>query len=102
MLSPHSTAELAMEPVKTRSRCQSLNPTGAFDHEATAAMAEAYDRACRSIDDWGQPDIIKETIAQRIIEIAGNGERDPGRLCERALSSLGYSESPALQPGRDR
>jgi hypothetical protein len=59
--------------------------TGAFDHEATAAMAEAYDAACQSIDDWGQPDIIKETIAQRIIEVAEKGERDPGRLCERAL-----------------
>ena len=65
-------------------------------------MAEAYDRACRSIDDWGQPDIIKETIAQRIIKVAEKGERDPGRLCERALGSLGYSESPPLQPRRDR
>ena len=59
-----------MKLVKTWSRCQSLIPTGAFDREATAAMAEAYDRACRSIDDWGQPDIIKETIAQRIIKVS--------------------------------
>jgi hypothetical protein len=54
------------------------------------------------MDDWGQPDIIKEIIAKRIIEVAGKGERDPGQLCERALNSLGFSESPSLQPGQRR
>jgi hypothetical protein len=82
--------------------CGGMKTVGAFDHEATAAMAEAYDTACQSMDDWGQPDIIKEIIAKRIIEVAGKGERDPGQLCERALNSLGFSESPSLQPGQRR
>jgi hypothetical protein len=46
--------------------------------------------------------VIKEIIAQRIIEVAGKGERDPIQLCERALNSLGFSESPSLQPDRRR
>jgi len=70
-----------------------------FDCRTTAAMGEAYDKACQSTHDWGQPEIIKETIAKRIIEVAQNGECDPDQLCERALKSLGFSEAN-LQPGR--
>jgi hypothetical protein len=63
-----------------------------FDFKATAAMGEAYDKACQSMHDWGQPEIIKEAIARRIIEMARKGECDADRLCERALKSLGSSE----------
>jgi hypothetical protein len=73
-----------------------------FDAEAAAAMAEAYDKACRSMHDWGQPVIIGEIIAKRIIQLAADGERDPDELCERALKSLGFSESPSLQPAGRR
>jgi hypothetical protein len=65
-------------------------------------MAEAYDKACRSMHDWGQPVIIGEIIAKRIIQFAAAGERDPDELCERALKSLGFSESPSLQPADQR
>jgi hypothetical protein len=71
-----------------------------FDHDATAAVRDAYDKVCQSMRDCGQPDIIKEAIAKRIIELAVKGERDPGQLCEQALKSLGFSESPSLQPVR--
>jgi len=36
-----------------------------------------------------QPDIVKEVIARRIISLAQKGERDPDRLCARALAALG-------------
>ena len=65
------------------------------DRDATAAMVEAYDNACRSMCDWGQPDIIKETIAKQIIEVALKGERDPDQLCDRALKKLGFNEKIA-------
>ena len=71
---------------------------GEFDYEAPAAMAEAYDKACRSMHDWGQPDIIQEIIAKRISAVARRGERDPDQLCEQALKSLGFSETPSLRP----
>lgn len=60
-----------------------------FDPELTHAMGQAFDRACQSLDDAGQPDIVKEIIAEKIVEIAQAGERDPDRLSERALLALG-------------
>jgi hypothetical protein len=70
-----------------------INLTGAMDREATAVMMEAFNKACQSLQDWGQPDVITDIVAQRIIEVAEMGERDPEQLCERALKSLGFSES---------
>jgi hypothetical protein len=52
-------------------------------------MGEAFERACKSLHDMGQPDIVKEIIAKRIVEVAKTGERDPVQLCERALAALG-------------
>jgi hypothetical protein len=61
--------------------------------EEIAAMIEAFDKACQTLHDWGQPDVITGTVAKRIIEAAEMGERDPDQLCERALKTLGFSES---------
>jgi hypothetical protein len=58
---------------------------GAFEPEALAAMSEAFDAACKVLDDTGQPQMVREVIAQRIIEAASRGERDPVRLMESAL-----------------
>jgi hypothetical protein len=62
---------------------------GAFDSDTTGAMGEAFERACKALHDLGQPDIVKEIIARRIIVVAKAGERDPARLCEGALAALG-------------
>jgi hypothetical protein len=40
-------------------------------------MGKAFDRACHSLHDIGQPDLVREIIAKRIIEVARDGERDP-------------------------
>jgi hypothetical protein len=48
-------------------------------------MSDAFNRACRSLHDTGQPDLIKEIIAKRIIDAAQRGIRDPRQLCEDAL-----------------
>ena len=61
----------------------------AFDPETTLVMGKAFDRACVALKDYGQPDLIKEIIAKRIVEVAQPGERDPDRLRERALQALG-------------
>jgi hypothetical protein len=70
-----------------------------FEGDATAAITEACAKASQSMLDWGQPDTFKHIIAKRIIELATKGERDPDQLCEQALRSFGFSESPSLQPG---
>jgi hypothetical protein len=64
----------------------------AFDYDATRAMSEAFDRACHCLYDLGQPDLVREIIARRIIEVARRGERDPDELCERALQALGFGK----------
>lgn len=58
----------------------------AFDPDEVEHLCLAYDKACRSLHDRGQPPVVLEIIAKRIIEAAKRGERDPDRLCEAALS----------------
>jgi hypothetical protein len=64
----------------------------AFDYDLTQAMGEAFERACHSLHDLGQPDLVRDIIARRIIEVARRGERDPDELCERALQALGFGK----------
>jgi hypothetical protein len=58
-------------------------------------MDEAFDAAFEALDDMGQPKIVREVIAQRIIEAAKGGERDPGRLVE-GRSPLAYPRKGAI------
>jgi hypothetical protein len=60
-----------------------------FDPELIAALAEAYEKARKSLHDKGQPPLVQEVIAGRIIAAAQTGLRDPDRLCEMALTALG-------------
>jgi len=59
---------------------------GAFDPEAIAVMSEAFEAALKELHDTGQPDVVPEAIAGRIIAAAKFGERDPARLLAAALS----------------
>jgi hypothetical protein len=61
---------------------------GVFDPEALAAIGEAFAAACKALDDTGQPQIVREVIAERIVAAANTGERDPVRLLEAALPWL--------------
>jgi hypothetical protein len=60
-----------------------------FDPETVNVLALAYEKARKSLHDKGQPALVQEVIAARIIAAAKTGERDPDRLCERALVGLG-------------
>ena len=62
-----------------------------FGPDVIQILSEAFDRACKALRDTGQPDIIKEVLAGRIIAAAHRGMRDPNKLCEEALLSLGFS-----------
>lgn len=61
----------------------------AFDPEEVKILCAAYDMARRSLHDTGQPDLVTEIIAGKIISLARAGERDPAKLCEGALVALG-------------
>jgi len=60
--------------------------SGAFDPEVIALMSEAFEAACKELDEAGQPRVAREVIAGRIIAAARIGERDPARLRAAALA----------------
>src|SRR5260370_40577977 len=68
-----------------------INPfreQGAFEPEATAAMGEAFDTACKELCDVGQLQMVRKVVAQRILAAAHKGDLDPARLRAAALSGL--------------
>ncbi len=60
-----------------------------FPPEVTQIMGEAYERATKSLHDRGQPALVQEIIARRIIDLVAFGERDPQKIAGMALASLG-------------
>jgi hypothetical protein len=52
-------------------------------------MGEAFDAACTALHDTGQPFIVHEVMAKRIIDAAKTGERDPTRLRDIAMAAVG-------------
>jgi hypothetical protein len=62
----------------------------AFDADAILAPGEIFDRACKSLRNFGSA--VPAIIADRIIEAAKNGERDSGRLYEQILKTFGIDE----------
>ena len=63
-----------------------------FDDTATQAMGEAYHKVRQMLRDKGQPQLVQEVIAKRIIDIASVGERDPDELARKAFIALGSAE----------
>ena len=61
---------------------------GEFDDVAIKAMGDAFDSAAEELHDRGQPPIVREVLANRIIEAARQGERNPDRLRDIALAAL--------------
>jgi hypothetical protein len=61
-----------------------------FNDRTTKIMGEAFDSACKELHDTGQPAIVYEVIAKRIIDCAKNGERDQLRLRNAGLAALGF------------
>jgi hypothetical protein len=59
-----------------------------FDDRMTALMGEAFDSACKELHDSGQPQIVYEVIAKRIIDAVRGGERDVMRLRNVGLAAL--------------
>jgi hypothetical protein len=62
-----------------------LSRDTAFDPDTLQALCQAYDKTLAQLRDTGQPRIVKEVIAERIIALAKTGERNPDRLCAEAL-----------------
>jgi hypothetical protein len=78
---------------------QFIRPEKVFDSETTAVLAAAYERAISGLRACGQPEVMREVVARRIIALAAKGERDPERLYAAALAGLSSREGgAALSP----
>jgi hypothetical protein len=83
---------------------QFIRPEKVFDSETTAVLAAAYERAISGLRARGQPEVMREIVAKRIIALAARGERDPERLYAAALAGLcslkrgaALSQSPVIE-----
>lgn len=65
-----------------------LRSRGAFGPEAIVEMSETLDAAFEKLQRTGEPDMVRELVAIRIIAAARLGERDPARLLQAALRRL--------------
>jgi hypothetical protein len=63
-------------------------PQNIFDDAATRIMGKAFDAACKELHDTGQPELVHEVMAKRIIAAARKGERSVARLRDIALAGL--------------
>jgi hypothetical protein len=72
-----------------------------FDDVATLAMGEAFDNACKSLQNFGS--VVPSIIADLIIAGAKNGERDPARLYEQAIIIFAIEDTsmPLVSVGRE-
>jgi hypothetical protein len=49
------------------------------------ALIKLHDKALIKLHDRGQPGIVRETLAIRLLDLAAKGERHPDRLLRGAL-----------------
>ena len=69
---------------------------GVFGPEALAEMTETLDAAYKELQGTGEPDVVRERIAMRIIAAARLGERDPARLLAAALRDRKPPQAAAM------
>jgi hypothetical protein len=62
-----------------------------FDQADIGRMTRAYEAAISLLRAKDQTDAVKELIAKKVIEVTRAGERDPPRICARALAELGLT-----------
>lgn len=67
---------------------QRLLIENAFGPEETALLSTAYEGALRSLGLKDRTDPATEMVAQKIIQLAREGIRDPDRLQQMAVQSL--------------
>jgi len=58
-----------------------------FEPEIIVLMTQAYQAAVKRVGK-GQPPVVLETLAKRIIELAGGGERDLQKLIDHAVRGV--------------
>jgi hypothetical protein len=83
---------------------QFIRPYDVFDSETLTILSDAFDKTVASLEDHGQPLIVRETMAIPIFHLAAKGERDPDRLYRAALGSYEKIRKPLVpkRPSQER
>jgi hypothetical protein len=67
-----------------------------FEPTDIKLMSDAFDKAIEDVYAFGRPNkIVGKIIATQIISLTNGGERDPNRLCEKALAACGFNRDHA-------
>ena len=59
-----------------------------FDQETVRILGVAVEQVCIGLRTGDCADDVKQAIANKIIELAKSGERNPDLLCGRALKDI--------------
>ena len=62
---------------------------GSFSPEEINMLLNAFESALSSLGLADRADPLVELVAERIIHFARLGERDPNKLCQSAVDSIG-------------
>jgi hypothetical protein len=68
---------------------------GAYDPETVSLLRTALDQAWATLSPHQRAGITKSELAQRLLEFAALGERDPVRLRVRAVTEVVDKQSAA-------
>jgi len=55
---------------------------GQFDQETLRVLGVAFEQVCIALETGDCDDDVKQAIANKVIELAKTGERNPDLLCE--------------------
>jgi hypothetical protein len=66
-----------------------------FSPEEVSAITKAFESALQRMGLVNRSDLVAETVARKIIDLARTGERDPDRLCDQVLTIYGQSARKA-------
>jgi hypothetical protein len=66
-----------------------------FSPEEVSAITKAFEAALQRMGLVNRSDLVAETVARKIIDLARTGERDPDRLCDQVLTIYGQSAQKA-------
>jgi hypothetical protein len=59
-----------------------------FDPETRRILSVALEMTCNALRAWDSEDDDKQAIANKIIDLAKAGERNPDILCEEVLKDI--------------
>jgi hypothetical protein len=82
---------LALPPAATGAPQMSITPYlngERFEPETERVLGVAFEQVCIALRIGNSDDDVKQAIANKVIELAKAGERNPDILCERALEDI--------------